>query len=136
MEKPDCINWQGKSKNGYGINNGFLAHRRAWEAVHGPVPSDMVIHHDCENTMCVNPDHLVAVTHSEHRRLHPRDCRAGSPIQRPQREFRPTDEEVLETIKANGGNKARAARELHVSRCTIYERLNKIEAKRASGRLK
>lgn len=66
----ECWTWLG-SQNGTGY--GYLslkgrnvyAHRFAWEWVHGPIPEKLEIHHTCENTLCVNPQHLKACTHQE-----------------------------------------------------------------------
>jgi hypothetical protein len=59
----DCIEYPGaKTKLGYGWRrkNGRsgLAHRYAWEDVHGPIPDGMVVMHTCDNRPCVNVDHL------------------------------------------------------------------------------
>ena len=41
------------------------AHRFAWEFVNGTYPKGTETDHLCRNTICVNPDHLEAVTHQE-----------------------------------------------------------------------
>lgn len=55
--------------NGYAqvrINNkGLRAHRVAYEEKFGPIPHGLVIDHLCRQPMCVNPDHLEAVTQGE-----------------------------------------------------------------------
>lgn len=66
-----CWVWQGSlvptAGTGYGRINvrgkAMLAHRAAYEEWIGPIPEGLEIDHHCENTRCVNPDHLEAVTH-------------------------------------------------------------------------
>lgn len=40
-----------------------LAHRHAYEQVHGPVPEGMELDHLCRNRGCRNVEHLEVVTH-------------------------------------------------------------------------
>ena len=69
MESPSpgsCINWSGpRSSEGYGKYGSRYAHRVAWSKVHGPIPTGMQIDHLCRNRLCVNIDHLEAVSHAE-----------------------------------------------------------------------
>jgi hypothetical protein len=48
--------------------NGRLmpAHRLIWEQLRGPIPDGLELHHKCENTRCVNPDHMEPLTPKEH----------------------------------------------------------------------
>ena len=43
----------------------FAAHRWAYLNFICPIPDGLEIDHKCKNTLCVNPDHLEAVTHGE-----------------------------------------------------------------------
>jgi len=54
-------------------NKQGYAHRFAYEQMHGPIPVGLVIDHLCRNPLCVNPDHLEAVTNRENilRGIHP-----------------------------------------------------------------
>lgn len=65
-----CWLWTGAvGDHGYGtisVNDTTrLAHRLAFEAAKGPIPSGLQIDHLCRQRMCVNPQHLEAVTHRE-----------------------------------------------------------------------
>lgn len=46
--------WEGKS---------WLAHRWVWIRANGPVPDGLELDHICRNKLCVNVEHLRAVTH-------------------------------------------------------------------------
>lgn len=71
----DCWTWTGaRNPKGYGSaaagvkNKSVLAHRLSYSLTRGEIPKGMEIDHLCENTSCVNPAHLEAVTPQEHRR--------------------------------------------------------------------
>ena len=40
----------------------YRAHKLMYETVVGPVPTGLVLHHECRNKICVNPEHLRPVT--------------------------------------------------------------------------
>jgi hypothetical protein len=42
------------------------AHRLICEQLRGPIPDGLELHHKCENTRCVNPDHMEPLTPKEH----------------------------------------------------------------------
>ena len=73
-----CWLWTaGRTRCGYGhfkeIATGTQlkwtrAHRFAYEELVGPIPDGLVLDHMCHQPLCVNPDHLRAVTQSENAR--------------------------------------------------------------------
>lgn len=64
----DCWLWQlSPGSHGYGQmgwendqgkSAGTTAHRVAWMAIHGDIPTGMTVDHECRNHMCCNPLHL------------------------------------------------------------------------------
>lgn len=69
-EKTGCWVWQRSvASNDYGClgvgRKTVLAHRYFYEKYKGPIPEGMQIDHLCMNKLCVNPDHLEAVTQEE-----------------------------------------------------------------------
>jgi len=70
-----CWLWTGDTWNGYGKINWLgvtrLVHRVVYIFWNGPICGKHV-HHICLVSNCVNPDHLQAVTRSEHLAIHAR----------------------------------------------------------------
>jgi hypothetical protein len=71
---PYCRIWIGtRKKNGYGVFslNGkeYLAHRAAYIVYHGPILEGHVVHHLCENRLCITPNHIISLTPEQHVKL-------------------------------------------------------------------
>ncbi len=77
-----CWLWTGRyTEGGYGIWCSYVmsqgperqrrrrantvCHRVLYEMAYGPLPEGMETDHICMNKMCINPEHLEAVTHGE-----------------------------------------------------------------------
>lgn len=62
----ECVEWTGRLMKGvYGDDHRRPAHVRAYERVKGPVPKGLVVDHLCRNRLCINVEHLEAVTQRE-----------------------------------------------------------------------
>lgn len=68
-----CILAHGPTVRGgyvmFGRGEERRAHRRAYVAAFGAIPDGHHVHHTCKVPNCINPEHLAAVTPSEHARL-------------------------------------------------------------------
>lgn len=73
----DCWKWIGRTvanpKRGVLLVPGIgrmQAHRFAYEFFIGRIPDGFVVHHECRNTLCVNPQHLRIMKAADHNSHH------------------------------------------------------------------
>jgi hypothetical protein len=64
-----CWEWQGSLVHGYGqtrVGDKVMgAHRLAYLLWNGEIPRGHVVRHNCDNTICCNPEHLAVGTHED-----------------------------------------------------------------------
>lgn len=62
-----CWEWKGRrAASGYGkARRNQSSHRLAYETWVGPIPEGHVVRHKCDNSPCINPDHLETGTHAD-----------------------------------------------------------------------
>lgn len=68
-----CHFWTaGKTRQGYGMfsfnGKSIPAHRFAYIAYKGEILNDKIVHQTCNNTYCVNPNHLILKNKSDTRK--------------------------------------------------------------------
>lgn len=74
----ECLTWVGGlTGGGYGTvrvgDSNIRVHRLAYEGCIGEIPDGYVIHHTCNNQLCINPKHLQLMTRAEHSKVHSKD---------------------------------------------------------------
>lgn len=74
IQENGCWTWNGATNNRYGVSGlknqeSRYVHRMAYVASNGGIPYGLVIDHTCRNMLCVNPQHLRAITQQENIQL-------------------------------------------------------------------
>jgi hypothetical protein len=103
-----CIEYTGyvDRETGYGQigHNGRLkgVHRVSWELVNGPVPTGLLVRHDCDNKPCINPEHLRVGTHADNRADAVQRGRIAQGFRLPHTRLSDTDVQSLRADHAQG----------------------------------
>lgn len=116
-----ATNSRGYGNVGIGSTETILAHRLAYEQVHGPVPAGMFVCHQCDVKCCVNPDHLYAGSRLDNARDAAARKRFAYGVKNGN--GRITDAQVREAMRllSEGVSKHEIGRRLSISRTTVLD---------------
>lgn len=124
-----CWEWTlSRTRDGYGrtsIGGHYAAHRCAYEAQYGPIPSGLVVMHICDNPPCINPSHLKLGSDVDNKRdakskgrLTWKKRRAGVVIGERHGRAKLTQAEAME-VKYGGGSLKELSEKFSVTKTTI-----------------
>lgn len=100
----------------------YLAHRASWLIHNGPIPPGMLVCHECDNTRCVNPNHLFLGTDAQN--LADRDKKLRHAHGSRHGMSKLTEAQVL-TIRADNRSQSLIAQDYGVKQQTISEIKNR-----------
>ena len=113
--------WSGyRNDGGYGVWNGDLVHRLAYEMFIGSLPDDANVCHTCDNPPCVNPAHLWIGTHADNQADKAAKGRAAPNLGATNPMAKLSDDDVR-VIKYGGMTGVEAARTYNVSAQTVCD---------------
>jgi hypothetical protein len=99
-----------------------MAHRFSWWASRGAIPEGMEVCHRCDNTVCVNPDHLFLGTRREN---HLDSVRKGRKRAWGLQKLNELQVRQIRARAANGELQYRLAREFGIARNTVSGIVNR-----------
>lgn len=97
-------------------------HRHTYRKHFGEIPKGFVIRHTCDNTACINPDHLIIGTHQDN--MNDRFERKGTTFGTKNSHAKLTEEDVL-AISISTKSRKELMLEYNVSYATICNIINK-----------
>lgn len=125
-QQDDCWLWKGSQVCGYGQfsvgTKSIRAHRFAYAVYKGSLKSGLIVMHNCDNPLCVNPKHLTQGTQSKNIR----DCvkRGRYPDRKGQNHgnSKLRDEEIgeIRNLASVGLSQRALGQKFNVSHATIY----------------
>lgn len=123
LSESGCWEWvAAKDGNGYGFvyrgNRSHRAHRMAYEAFIGPIPSGAVLCHSCDNPSCINPNHLRPGTMKDN--AMDRESRGRRDVRGEQIGTAKLTEESVREIKASSLSLSALAEKYGVDKSNIW----------------
>lgn len=139
--KGGCWEWKAsKDGHGYGLiqrggygrkygGKSIRAHRVSWMLHNGMIPDRLCVLHKCDNTSCVNPNHLFLGTKADN--AHDRDDKGrhvafhgeGHPMSKLTNENIKSIRHLFAIKKYNG---VQLAKMYNISHCTAYRIINRV----------
>ena len=124
MPEPNtgCWIWAGSCSMGYGMigvkGKNVKASRLSYTMYKGEIPDGLIVCHHCDNTYCVNPDHLFLGTHQDNANDKMRKGRHNASKGENNPSSKLNNEIVLEilTLRGMGLGEVRIGKALGVSR--------------------
>lgn len=98
-----CLNGHGYGQLSIGVGRPQIASRVAYEAWVAPIPVDIAVCHTCDNTVCINPDHLFLGTRGDNNRDSFTKRRNANGERKPECKLSDLDVEIIRARYASGG---------------------------------
>jgi len=123
----NCWEWQGALNTEiYGIRYGVIghnykrkyAHRISYELNNGEIPKGMCVLHKCDNTLCVNPNHLFLGTTTDNGE--DRD-RKGRQAKGEKHGMRKLTEEQVKVIFSDSRSSRKIAKDYNINKSQILK---------------
>jgi hypothetical protein len=121
-----CWLWLGYlDRGGYGVfkynNKPVLAHRVSYILYKGGIADGLYVLHDCDNPLCVNPNHLYLGTHDDNMRDKAKRGRVGGELHPRSKLSNYQRKEIIEKYVPRKYSLRRLAKEYGVDDSTICQ---------------
>ena len=126
-EDADCMLWHGRRDRANQPKIGGLSARRVtWKLANGEIPKKRVVTVTCQNSMCLNPDHLALTTRGDvvrktSGRLDVNVRKKASGRRFAREKLSKITMDIARSIRASDKTAADLAQELGVSPSLIYK---------------
>lgn len=124
-----CWEWEARlTPGGYGQffdpeasqSGNVRAHRFSWTYYYGPIPENMCVCHKCDNTRCVNPEHLFLATNEGNTRDRVHKMRSVMGERVHTAKLTPKKVKLVRKLYACGASIAGLARMFEITSSTVF----------------